>query len=526
MKILNRKIKVALLLIAFASCSEDFLNVIPKDQLTDELFWKTEKDANMALTGIYNNWESYFNILWWDLMTDNGYSQFPWDGVMVIGNGQANAANTGREYFSYNQIRKCNNFLEKIDLIDMDANKREIFKAEARFLRAYDYFRKVQFYGDVPLVVKTIADPSEAKLSKDPKSEVVSFILAELEEIAAVLPVQNMRESNGHITKGAALALKARLELYEKNYVAAMVDAKQVMEMNVYELFPDYSGLFLVDNEAQNKESILEISYVQNLYPNGIWQHITPAKEGGWSSLSAVQTLVDSYEMVDGKTIDDPASGYDAQKPFINRDPRLDMTILYPGAWFNERYFNSLDRTSSDFHQNAAAPRSGYNVLKYLKIVPSDLFFNGDANVMVIRLAEVLLIYAEAAIELNQIADDVYNAIDMVRQRAGMPKVDRAEYNSQAKLRELVRRERRVELAFEGLRYWDIKRWDIGQESLNGPLYGCLEGSVDAETGFVTWSDTRIKLEDKVFYPERNYLLPIPQAELDANPNVKQNTGY
>ena len=159
-------------------------------------------------------------------------------------------------------------------------------------------------------------------------------------------------------------------------------------------------------------------------------------------------------------------------------------------------------------------------------LVPASLLQNGGANVMVIRLAEVLLTFAEAAIEANQITDEVYNAIDRVRERAGMPKVDRMVYNSQTKLRELIRRERRVELAFEGLRYWDIKRWDTGAQTLNGPLYGSKEGSVNPQTGTVAWSNTRIKLEDRIFHPERNYLLPIPQAELDANPNIKQNAGY
>src|SRR5665647_449189 len=124
MKTLNRIISIAFFLVLFASCRKDFLNVIPKDQLTDEVFWKTEKDADMALTGLYNNWESWFNILWWDLMTDNGYSQFPWDNVSVIGNGQVTASNTGRIYFSYDKIREYNNFLEKIDLVTMDLEKK------------------------------------------------------------------------------------------------------------------------------------------------------------------------------------------------------------------------------------------------------------------------------------------------------------------------------------------------------------------------------------------------------------------
>lgn len=517
----------------FVSCSKEFMEVSPKDQLSDATFWKTENDASLALTGLYgdgtgwaNVWETHWNILWWDLMTDNGYSQFTWDAISVMGNGQMNASNPGRTYFNYTQIRKANNFLEKIDQVQMDLAKKEVFKAEARFLRAYDYFRKVEFYGDVPLVTKTIGDPADAKLARTPKNQVVDFILKELDEAANVLPVQNMRDSKGHVTKGSALALKARLELYEGKYADAMADAKKVMDMTCYELFPDYRGLFLIDNENINKESILEIQYIENTYSNNIWQHVLPAKEGGWSSISAVQSIVDAYEMANGKTIDDPSSGYDPAKPYNNRDPRLSMTILYPGTQFDGRFFDSLDPSSPDYHQNAAAPRSGYNVLKYAKVVPPSLLQNGGENVMVIRLAEVLLTYAEAAIESNQITNEVYDAIDRVRQRSGMPKVDRTVYDTQEKLRELIRRERRVELAFEGLRFFDIKRWNLGPQVLNGPLYGSREGSVDPQTGNVTWGATRIKLEDRVFHQERNYLLPIPQSELDANPNISQNKGY
>lgn len=378
MKAINKIIFLLPLSFLFASCSEDFLEVSPKDQLSGATFWKTENDAKLALVGLYGQgpggpnrdqgWESHWNIFWWDLMTDNGYSQFPWDGISVMGNGQLNAANTGRNYFDYIHIRKCNDFLEHIDQIPMDAAKKEIYKAEARFLRAYDYFRKVQFYGDVPLVTETIIDPAEAKLSRTPKKEVVDFILKELDEAAKILPVQNMRESNGHITSGAAYALKARLELYEGKFTEAMANAKKVMDMAVYELFPDYRGLFLVDNEDINQESIMEVQYIQNTYSNNIWQHVLPAKEGGWSSITAVQSIVDAYEMGNGKTIDDPASDYDPNNPFAQRDPRLGMTILYPGAGFNGRYFDSLDPSSPDYHQNAAAPRSGYNVLKYSKV--------------------------------------------------------------------------------------------------------------------------------------------------------------
>ena len=508
------------------SCEKNFLDVIPEDRLTDATFWQTEKDVDLALAACYRNWDNYRNILWLDLATDNGYSQFPNDRAQVIGNGQLNAANPGLFLWDFSQIRKYNNFLEKVEAVPMDEDKKKRYMAEVRFLRAYDYVRKVQLYGDVPLLTKVISDPAEAKLPRNPKGEVVNFILTELAEIAPMLPVMNMRTSGGHATQGAAYALKARLELYEEMYPEAMLDAKKVMDMSVYELYPNYLEQFSVDNENLNKESIMEIVQIRDFYATDVWVRLLPASVGGYSSITPVQNMVDAYEMADGKTINEASSGYNPDKPFENRDPRLGMTILYPGAMFNGKYFDPLSPTSPDYHQNAAGPRPGYNMRKYAKIVPSSLLMNSDVNIIAIRLAEVLLTYAEAAIEANQITDEVYNAIDKVRQRAGMPKVNREEYNSQAKMRELIRRERRVELAFEGLRYYDIKRWDIGNEVMNGPLYGSRLGSVNAQTGNVTWAADRIKLEDRMFNAARNYLLPIPQTELDANPNIKQNPGY
>lgn len=528
MKIIYKVIYLTLSVLLITSCGQKFLDVSPTDKLSDLTFWKSEKDADMALAGIYNKWEDQTNLLWWDLMTDNGYSQYAWDNVQVIGNGQANASNFGRDYFTYAPVRKYNQFIEKVPQIEMDAKKKERYLAEARFLRAYDYFRKVQFYGDVPLVTEVIELPEEAKIARTPKAEVVTFILSELDAVAKVLPVQNMRQSGGHITSGAALALKSRLELYEGKFPEAMADAKKVLDMTktgIYTLYPDYFGLFQVANESANNESVLEIVYTKDTYANTLWQNILPSKEGGWSSISAVQSIVDAYEMKDGKTIGE-STLYNSDKPFENRDPRLAQTILYSGARYNGRYFNTLDLASPDFYQSASAPKSGYNVLKYTTIVPEASLNNGDANVMVIRLAEVLLTYAEAAIEAGQITADVYDAIDQVRIRAKMPVVDRTVYNTQAKLRELIRRERRVELAFEGLRYWDIKRWDIGATALNGPVYGSRLGTVNGETGVVTWSANRIKVEDRVFQAARKYFLPIPQAELDANSAVKQNVGY
>jgi starch-binding outer membrane protein, SusD/RagB family len=508
-----------------SSCSKKFLTSIPQDQLSDGTFWKTQNDADLALTGLYSNWESWTRFGWMDMMSDLSYSHFA-TPYQVMGNGQMNASNPGENFFSYRQITKYNNFLQKIDGVDMDPAKKEVYKAEARFLRAYEYFIKTECYGDVPLVTKTFSDPSQAKIAASPKADVVTFILNELDTISSILPVQTMRQSNGHATSGAALTLKAKLELYEGMFPDAMADAKKVMDMGIYQLYPDFRGLFLIDNEPANNESIMEVEFLTNTYPNEIWLDVAPQSEGGYGVIDAVQNTVNNYEMANGKTIDDPTSGYDPSQPFKNRDPRMDMTVRHAGTFFNNSYFDPFTPTSPDYHGNANTNASGLNVLKFAKVVSSDLTGNGGENFMVLRYADVLLMYAEAAIEAGQITPDVYAAIDAVRQRGGMPKTDQTVYNNQTKLRELVRRERGAELVFEGWRYFDDKRWDIGPQVLNGPLYGSWLGTMNDQTGVITLDGTQILLENRVFHPERKYLLPIPQSELDANPNIKQNPGY
>lgn len=277
-----------------------------------------------------------------------------------------------------------------------------------------------------------------------------------------------------------------------------------------------------------NSEIILDRAYTE-ADPNLTIGLMVLAPEstpgGGWSSVNISQSLVDTYEMTNGKTIDDPTSGYNVDKPFVNRDPRLLQTIIVPGASYAGIIFNPFDPNSLDYWPTYNY--TGYVGRKYIhfKSDYSDLYKAG-LNIPLIRYAEVLLTYAEAKIESNQIDNSVYDAIDMVRERAGMPDVDQAKYATQEQLRSLIRRERRVELALEGLRWYDIQRWKIGQQVMNGPFYGARESTIDANGNVTYTSPNHIKIEDRVFDPAKNYLWAIPQSERDLNKNISQNPGY
>jgi len=254
---------------------------------------------------------------------------------------------------------------------------------------------------------------------------------------------------------------------------------------------------------------------------------------GGWSSLDPLQSLVDAYEMTNGKTIDDPSSGYDPNNPYTNRDPRLTATIVYPGESYPyasgaPNYYDPLDASSSDFYNSGNNTSvTGYIEKKFTAVLSDyDNLFNTGLDMILIRYAEVLLSYAEAKIESGQIDASVYQSINLVRNRSGMPNVDQSVYNSQSSLRTLIRRERRVELALEGLRWFDIQRWKIGPQVMAGTVYGARLGSVNPQTGALTLGADSIQVETRAFDPNKNYLWPVPQSEIDINKNLHQNPGY
>ncbi len=520
----------AVLLLFITSCSSDFLDRNPLDQPSNETFWNTEKDALAAATGCYEGWFSMDEVVYFDCASDNAYNPFPWEGWQVQATGYATANDYGQNYMKYDKIVRCNNFLANINRPEMSEEIRSRLTAEVRFLRAWHYFLKVTLYGDVPLV-KEVLDVNNSYLPRTPKAEVVKFILDELNEIAPLLPETYASSDAGRVTKGAALTLKARMEIFEGDYAACATTCEQIMKLG-YSLFPDYKGLFKIANMG-NEEVIQDVQYVENLAKNGILGVMPPASVGGWSSINPTQALVDAYECIDGKTIEESPS-YNPKDPYKDRDPRLAASLIYPGCLYEGSYFNPIDikDPTGDYYAPYGRSKTGYHPRKYIDNLGdyADMW-NTGMNAIVMRYAEVLLMYAESKIELNQIDASVYEALDAIRTRAGMPTVDKAIYNNQSKMRELVRRERRVELALEGLRWFDICRWKIGEEVMPGQVYGALLGTVDAETGALNLTDERIKVEIRLFDPAKHYLWPIPQSVIDASvtngePTMVQNPGY
>ena len=524
----NRLIIIVVLLsVLTSSCKKDFLNRQPLTEYSESSLWTGVNDATAACNACYSGFEDGQWVVYMDVASDNAHDAYPWEGWQQYGNMQLLSPNNTGWKYNFTTITQCNWFLANIDRTPMDQTLLTRMKGEVRFIRAYEYFERSQLYGDFPLVTKMLTAEEANAVERTPKAQVVDFILNELDTIIPTLPKTYEGSDLGRITQGAALALKARVELFNQKYAESAESCQKVMDLGVYSLFPNYQDLFRISNEY-NSEIILDRGYLETNPKLTVGLMVLAPEStpgGGWSSVNITQSLIDSYEMANGKTIDDPTSGYNVDLPFVGRDPRLLQTVIIPGAQYAGIIFNPMDPNSLDYWP--AYNYTGYVGQKYIhyKSDFSDLYAAG-LNIPLIRYAEVLLTYAEAKIEMNQIDNTVYDAINKVRVRAGLPAVDQAKYSTQEQMRTLVRRERRVELALEGLRWYDVQRWKIGEQVMNGPVYGCRVSDIDA-SGNVTYTSTsHVKIEDRVFDPAKNYLWPVPQAQMDLNKNLTQNPGY
>jgi hypothetical protein len=527
--------------LASSGCKKDFLDRAPLDSYTNTVLWKTSNDALAALNGCYSKWgggnNGYYGIFS-DNNSDNTFDQFPWENWLALSAGIATPTNTGYSKWNYSCIQTCNWFLDNVGATNMDAALKARFVGEARFLRAYEYFTLSQLYGAVPLVQHNLSTDEANKVTQSTKADVVTFILSELKAIAPDLPVSYTGSDIGRITRGAAIALKARIELFNKMYPECIADCQSLMAPPFnYSIYPSYVDLFR-QPFADNQEVILDVQFKASDNNFGWARNMTINSLGGYNSIAPTQSLVDAYETTNGKTIDDAASGYNASQPYQNRDPRLAATVFYPGTQYSSKlpygfYYDPISsspKTLDHWGDNNCSP-SAYGLRKYTPVIAD--FPSLDQvgmDVILIRFAEIKLMDAEAKIESGKIDATVYDDINAVRRRPGvnMPAVDQAKYSDQASLRTLLRRERRVELAVEGLRWFDIQRWQIGDQVMTGQVTGSLLGTVNQTTGALTLTPgTTIKVgTPRVFSASKNYLWPIPQSEIDLNKGLKQNAGY
>lgn len=523
-----------LLLLSLSSCKKDLLITVPNDRVSTEVFWNNENDANLAVTAAYPYLDGHARLMLRDAFTDIGHvNEFYTIPAFVEQNlFDASNATIAEEWaFAYKGIATCNYVLDNIGRVPVtDANTSILkqYTAEAKALRAYHYIKLAALFGDVPLVTKSLTIAEAKQLVRTPVAEVYNFVEAELNDASAGLPLTYGAAQKGRITKGAALALLARADLYAGRFDKAAAAAKAVMDQGTYSIYPEYARLFSYGAES-NAEVILERQYLKDVLSHNFFGVIAPYSVNGTTSpvpnaYVPTKKLVEMYTMVNGLNIENSASGFNPLSPYSNRDPRLGYSVYLPGDMLpNNKPFNpnpnsgTQDAVGSTFY----ATSTGFTVQKYVDAEDLNSRTNSGLNAILIRYAEVLLTYAEAKVELNQIDESVLNAINQVRRRGDVNMPPVAQGLSQNALREFIRRERTVELAFEGHRLFDIRRWKIAESVVPGKVMGMsyLNESNQLQT-------IEVPSFNKAFSVTKNYLWPIPENEIILNPNLSQNPGW
>lgn len=481
-------LSMAIMLFLQFGCKKSFLDVPPQGQQPQVEFWKTSADATAAVTAMYGNLREWKQVAFAPIAIESLGSDdaekgsSPGDASFMNNFDNFTATSTEGQISDfwagqYQEINFTNQVLDNVPGITMDANLKARYLAEAKFIRAYAYFRLVRAFGGVPLRLHLPKDASEYNLPRAAKADVWAAIEQDLSDAAAVLPTTYPTTDIGRITKGAALALHAKVAMYQKKWSDALSYSNQVIGLGVYSLFPDYEKMFRTQNE-NNSESIFEIQAdlivgnpdASNSQYSQV-QGVRGSTGGGWGFNVPTPSLVAEYE---------PG------------DPRKNATIIFRGTTTPE---------------GDAIPLAGDNPMYNMKsYVPFSMYVSGynegsQQNIRVIRYADVLLINAEAANETGN-TTQALASLNMVRARARMGNnaiLPNVTTTDQTALRNAIWHERRVELGMEFDRFFDVIRQGRGP-AVFGP---------------------------KGFVAGKNEVWPLPQNEIDLSAGtLTQNPGY
>jgi len=544
---------IVLLVISIAfisSCDSNVLNIEPSDRFSEENVWQDENLIEAYIANTYRNVPSGFVYPLYNLsvITDelNARSN-AWSWAVNAGNLTADnlqranfwsndAAN--RNYWT--SISRVNRFMENIDRerdveIEEDVINRMI--GEMRVIRAYSYFKLISLYGGVPLITSTFSLGDDFDVARDSYDDVMNFVITELDKAIDELPLGEYDAVNkGRITQGAAMAVKSRALLYAasplnnpgndmRKWQMAADAAKGIIDLGQYSLFDNYKSMFLEEN-IYNAEMIWQRPYNQLDNHEAVYVELSSYPNGynGFGQIHPLQNLVDDYETVNGLLPEDDPE-YDPQDPYVDRDPRFYATILHDGAQFKGREVETFLPGGLDSNEGPVsawnATETGYYPRKFV----NEEITNPSSNNMsqtpwtFFRYAEILLNYAEAMYELGD-EDTAREYLNMVRSR---PSVDMPDVTESGEaLFDRIVNERRIELALEEHRWFDVRRWKIAPSVLNE----------DQTRMKITKNPDGTKEYEIVFWKEanfnapRDYLLPIPQDEINKSSALEQNPGY
>ncbi len=543
MRIYKNKFVVAVALFLFlGSCKK--LDLAPTDRFTELNFWQSNDNVNNALNNIYSGIYTSQAFFYNEALSDNAFTKLGINSglpdAIASGNFTATLPRFERDWaFYYSGIKSANIFLANIDKnTTLGAALKDRMMAETRFIRAFHYFNLMNWWGDVPLITTDVS-PDEAKaVKRSPRADVLKFITDELTAVAATLPKKEdyAAGDRGRITRGAAIALKARVLLYEGNRMAEVATLCESLINSTtngsYALVPVYSDVFSPTNEY-NPEVIFDLQYVPNLRTWNDYIDFAPISAGArTNNLAPTQELVDDYIMLNGKGIKETGSGYDESNPYNNRDPRLTATVVYDKyVWTNPDgttqtiYIKPGSTPNGSSAVNEYTPSgqgtaTGYYWRKYFDPTSASNSLNSGLNLILIRYADVLLMYAEAKQALGQFDNAIWDkTMKALRTRAGFTDAAALAYPGTTNMTNIIRRERRTELAMEGRRIDDIRRWKLSQTVLNGWAHGAKFGDPTIDNGYL-----RVQLRQ--FNAAKNYLWPLPASELGLNTNLVQNPNY
>ncbi len=607
MKRIYNYIVVGALALAATSCNDSFLDRIPTNDLNDVAFWNTTDDLEAYCNGIYNeagnngtykfmvgfhnatysvrNYGPYGREMMSDnfVSTDAGHS---WAAAIAAGIENQPEGNPNYGSWSWTLLRRINVFMENYDRVQAETSAKLPYVGEALFFRAWFYFYMVQTYGDVPLVTKAL-DTSSPELygPRTPRKEVMAQVLDDINKACEYLPAENWGENR--LTKGAALALKSRIGLFEgtfrkyhnlgdeREFLNACVEASEELMGMGYSLYStgnpesDYADLFIMDDMSACSEVIFYRKYAAGLLRHRMAGYVVNLRDGGTKDFVDDYLCIDSDGQARPVGLSQEYSNDTPEQEFTNRDPRLTQTFLKPGNEASAALLNggNAQKTFPRIGNMTNWPTpTGYHAIKYYsKELDKMGYGNETSDYALFRYAEVLLNYAEAKAELGECTQEVLDkTVNVVRGRVGMvpltttnPEMDPkyAKYGISSLLVE-IRRERRVELCFEYLRYYDLMRWAWGEKlkerplgmrledaDFDNPRYdgaitkgGTSEAGANAVYVYVNPEDgkqyidpyagTNYAAERRSFDPAKDYLRPIPSSAIAANPNLEQNPGW
>lgn len=528
----------------FLTSCHDLLEKDPTDSYSETVAWSSESSLDMYVTYLYkplNGLSNFSSLSLTDGYTDlvkygNGVPQ-TWSAhnkILLQQNTITSDNNPMSLWGLYTDIFRENVFLRDAGIYGNKFSEDflNIRIAEIRFIRAVNYARMIRIFGGVILRDETNGVDSEGQKDKARATEAESwdFVLKDLEFAARHLPKEWDSKWDGRLTKGAAYAYMCRTALFAKRWDVAITAADEIKKLNKYDLMDNYEDVFKV---AGNKEIIFSIAYKIPDMPHYFDRYFAPDGKQGIRRAVPTSELVDSYDMADGTPFS--WSGSMANDPYVGREPRFYASIIYNGAtWKEKKIYTYVDAENGfaayrdNMNPGEKQTVTGYFIRKYLQENNADFDDKGSDQFWIeMRYAEVLLNLAEALAEqdYSKNQDDALEALNEVRERVNLPKRTTEEAPDKDSFMKLLRKERICELAFEGFRYWDLRRWRLAGEVIDGKQ---AHGTKITKKDDNTYTYEQVSCDDNInrFFPERYYLLPIPVDELQNNPLCENNAPW